>query len=621
MKKILISTIFVLSCLTISAQLKVDSEEGVDTYVTTSITRAADGSDKQRTSVPSTMISGLNSMTSINFTSDGINDNSSTDVTAQSTIYDEFEESEKMEDSYIDKTPSYINYIKNIGREKTYEVPSPDVDFLLKEDASNIVKEKPYRYGKAIDISLSLNDGIWTEVKDGRVWTLSITSEGALSLDFLISNLVLPTGGRLDVIGDDGIAWDPIISYTCSEGSNINTQIVYGDKATFYLFEPSKSYGKSSLIISKVVYGYRSVFEQSRTGSCERNVACYPEYEELSKGVLLFYGVNPGYSGSGALVMNTNGDFKPYILTAYHNLDSNEDGVLSSTEIANCANGTFIFNHKYDGCVGNHLLLFNGDYYHGATYKSGWNGTDFALLQLSNDSIKYNSNIRWLGWDRRNVVPTSGACIHHPLTSDMKISIIDSSFASSDYESSGIYNHWKVDFSDGIIKFGSSGGPLFNQDMRIVGTIHGGHTSGDPCDWTEGWCGKFSDSWNGGGTSSTRLKDWLDPLNLGSATLDTAHPLPYYISGETVPCGVPQYRVMNLIPGDRVTWSWKSSTSVSLYQDSPSYNWCSFIAPASYFSNTLVATVTNSGDTVKVLEKNLTRVQTFQGLTTRLQRH
>ena len=29
---------------------------------------------------------------------------------------------------------------------------------------------------------------------------------------------------------------------------------------------------------------------------------------------------------------------------------------------------------------------------------------------------------------------------------------------------------------------------------------------------------KFSVSWNGGGTSATRLKDWLDPLNSGKVT-------------------------------------------------------------------------------------------------------
>ena len=32
--------------------------------------------------------------------------------------------------------------------------------------------------------------------------------------------------------------------------------------------------------------------------------------------------------------------------------------------------------------------------------------------------------------------------------------------------------------------------------------------------------GKLAVSWNGGGTSATRLKDWLDPVNTGALSMN-----------------------------------------------------------------------------------------------------
>ena len=53
----------------------------------------------------------------------------------------------------------------------------------------------------------------------------------------------------------------------------------------------------------------------------------------------------------------------------------------------------------------------------------------------------------------------------------------------------------------------------------MVGQLEGGFSS---CtSQTSDWYGRFSVSWEGGGSPSTRLRDWLDPGSTGALTVDT----------------------------------------------------------------------------------------------------
>ena len=67
------------------------------------------------------------------------------------------------------------------------------------------------------------------------------------------------------------------------------------------------------------------------------------------------------------------------------------------------------------------------------------------------------------------------------------------------------------------------GSPLFDQDGRIIGQLFGGSAacSGTVDNGTLDYYGRLATSWNGAGTSNTRLKDWLDPQNSDSDTMDS----------------------------------------------------------------------------------------------------
>jgi hypothetical protein len=82
-------------------------------------------------------------------------------------------------------------------------------------------------------------------------------------------------------------------------------------------------------------------------------------------------------------------------------------------------------------------------------------------------------------------------------------------------------------WDEGTTEPGSSGCPLFDPDAHIVGQLHGG--SADCGNALSDWFGLFSRSWSGGGSSTTRLSNWLDPCGTAPTTLDGKNPsLPSY---------------------------------------------------------------------------------------------
>ncbi len=120
------------------------------------------------------------------------------------------------------------------------------------------------------------------------------------------------------------------------------------------------------------------------------------------------------------------------------------------------------------------------------------------------------------GWSRSTSPATQATGIHHPSGDAKKISRDDSGTINGSQWGS---NHWRVpSWDQGVTEGGSSGSPLFDQNSRIIGQLHGGESSCTLRTWDE--YGKLDVSWIGGGTAATRLRDWLDPQSLLPTTLD-----------------------------------------------------------------------------------------------------
>jgi PKD repeat protein len=117
-----------------------------------------------------------------------------------------------------------------------------------------------------------------------------------------------------------------------------------------------------------------------------------------------------------------------------------------------------------------------------------------------------------------------GMGIHHP-SGDIKKICLDSNALSAATWSSA--QCWRVANWDlGVTEPGSSGSPLFDRNKRVVGQLYGGSAacSGTNDNNQPDYYGRFSVSWTGGGTNSTRLSNWLDPTNTGATVVDGYNP-------------------------------------------------------------------------------------------------
>ena len=134
-----------------------------------------------------------------------------------------------------------------------------------------------------------------------------------------------------------------------------------------------------------------------------------------------------------------------------------------------------------------------------------------------------NSNISlyFLGWDISTTAASSGAGIHHPRRSPKKISLTNSvvnrssSFTTTDGITYPANNFWRAEFYSGTTEPGSSGSPLLNQNNRVVGQALSSTIACPPNAFTT--YGRFDKSWDQGSSSSTRLRDHLDPSNSTSS--------------------------------------------------------------------------------------------------------
>ncbi len=468
--------------------------------------------------------------------------------------------------------------------------------------------------GKGFDVNLTLSDGEWREVKDGREWSIVISSAGAYTLNFVLDQFRLPSGGYLEIVSkDERLCFGPVRQKDIPQNGHFLTSLIPGDEASIYLFEPEDHKGESSLVISRVVHGVGDWTRDDLinhylgvSDSCNVNVACESDYNYESNAVCLIIGPNGDYNFTGALVMDSDKSLEPYVLTAFHCLDTDNNGILSNQEKAATQEMAFFFGWKYAMCDLNIYPIMS--LYQGATFKSAWKNTDFALLKL-NDDLSDNPYLTWLGWDRSGNTPTSGACIHHPKGDIMKISIEDDYLLSSGYEGNYQNCYWYASFDEGITQTGSSGAPLLNGSKKLVGQLHGG--SGDetaPCEQTDAFCGKFSKSWDGGGTPDTRLKDWLNPTNNLNTTTNSGDVVSCMeIDGSAIPCGLTTYRIKELPSEFSVIWSWKFATPTLPITVDPTNPFACTVnrSDTAYFHNTLVATISQNGVERKRAEKAL----------------
>ncbi len=216
---------------------------------------------------------------------------------------------------------------------------------------------------------------------------------------------------------------------------------------------------------------------------------------------------------TGSLINNVRYNRRPFILTANHCLDSQEDAEATVA----------IFNYEVTECDGNELKYENQQSVSGANLIATTpeiDQLDFSLIELS-ESIPLNYKPYYAGWSLRSKNIRQAVTIHHPEGDVKKISI-DSNAVESESFPGELYNdtsHWLVnEWEVGTTQEGSSGSPLFNQNKRIIGDLSGGRADCD--DPVDDYFAKFTRSWDDFGIAEYQLKAWLDPDSTSFKFLD-----------------------------------------------------------------------------------------------------
>jgi hypothetical protein len=396
-------------------------------------------------------------------------------------------------------------------------MPKVNVKQLLAEDSlDEINKDLPWRFGENIPVSFDLNNsGTWDILPNGdKIWRLGIKCPGAFTINLTFDNYHLPPGAKLFVYNIDRT--DVIGAFTDFNNrpdSAFATTLVKGEEIVIEYNEQLSPSFHGELHLNKVTHGYRDAFGYiksfGQSGSCNNNVHC-PEaagWQNQVRSACMLVTNGNGFC-SGSLVNNTSQDGTPYILTANHCYSNPSTWVFwFNWESSTCQNPTS--SPPYNSISG-------------ATLKAKYSDSDFCLVQMSSTPPS-DFNVYYAGWNRADTAATSGAGIHHPSGDIKKISYSNSPFSSDTWSGTPPDSHWRVDWSDGVTEPGSSGSPIFDQYLHVVGQLHGGPSA---CGGSQLWdfYGKFAMSWAHGTTSSTRLMDWLDPTNIAGDTLNGFDP-------------------------------------------------------------------------------------------------
>lgn len=430
-----------------------------------------------------------------------------------------------------------------------HELPAIDVAKEMSKSSHVTTKGKPLQYAVSTEVNnVSVKNGVgiggqWDQLKDGSwIWRFEVYAQNALSLDFGLYDFYMPPTAELSFYDWSGdLAKGPFTDRKNKPHKQLWPGTIIGDNVTVELTVADKYKPYVSFSIKNINRGFRSIWDDVnfipkmgqqkfwktsdevvgvKSGSCNVDVVCDDGdgWRDQIRSVARYTAPLGGCTGQ--MVNNTANNGKPLFLTANH------CGFNSS----NAASINIWWNYESNMCrtpgstaSGTEISIsdFN-DTQSGATFLASYAEYDFALLELD-DLPDAAHVVFYTGWDRSDVAPNSVVAIHHPQGHAKRISFEnDPTSIISNAPIVGavpaIDSHIRVaDWDIGTTEGGSSGGGLWNSDKLLVGQLQGG---GAACGNNDSdYFGRLSKSWEGGGTPSTRLKDWLDPNNTSVQTL------------------------------------------------------------------------------------------------------
>ena len=441
----------------------------------------------------------------------------------------------------------------------------PDTASLARYNTDN---PTPLRYAILEDVDLNLKEcATKTILTDGgTIWQYRINSPAGKSLQVIFSKYLVPEGAQLYLYNDD---------YSTVRGAytklNITQNLMFvtgdfpGDYVIIEYYEPAMVEFEGEIIIGSVGQAYIDILspksgnvdEDGFIGiNCDEGVSL-----QYQKHAVCKYSFNDGqysYLCTGSLINTVSNDGTPYFLTAAHCISTDSE---ASTIVA-------YFNYEEAACTD--VILDPSQTLSGSSLKTTGSHSDYTLLEFTN-LVPSSYKPYFAGWDAGETPPENSSCIHHPGGGTKKIAVdydpAESVERDLTWEEGGLSpagSHWAVKYDEGTTAGGSSGAPLFDQNQRITGQLHGGSTTD--------FFGKLSYSWLHPGSSYSSLKSFLDPGSTGVESIDGYYPEdnlpdPQFLSHFSKVCTDAPIELSGFSAFEPLEWSWSFNPSTVDYHD------------------------------------------------------
>jgi hypothetical protein len=347
--------------------------------------------------------------------------------------------------------------------------------------------------------SVPVSGGLLERSADGNlVWTASFSSTGAGALRLYIRQARLPAGSRVYVYGENGEVQGPYDFAAGTRPEGFWTNTIFSDRIFLEAQLPARAtpeeIGKAILLVGAVVHLEHPDFAPSATGKATvrpKSDACFidrscvsvsefPNVEQATRaiGQLTFVDGGSSYVCSGGLMNTTTGSSVPYLLTANHCFTTQDSATSLEAfwqyRTATC-NGAYPDESLFPRTLGSTLLAT------GAAPSS-----DFTFVRLAQDPP---DDSVLLGWTTADVSRAGGMMLYrlsyaggNPLiyTKEQVTATPTPERCSDAPQSAFIYSKDVAGGTGG----GSSGSPLYLEDLRVVGQEFGscGSNPDDNCD-------------------------------------------------------------------------------------------------------------------------------------------
>ncbi len=368
-------------------------------------------------------------------------------------------------------------------------LPAIDNDSLANIADTRALKQGYYKgkyFGKVIKQKLDIiNDGEYTELEDGtRIWLLKIHSPTAFGMQFFFEKFMIPKGGKLFIYNEDkSMQLGAFSDKNCRSNLKFGTQPILGNTVFIEYSEFPTCKSEGIIEIGEIVHVFNeSVYQGPWAGnydnSCLVNVSCSlgTGWEKEAKSVCLILAKDRNsewVSLCTGTLLNNNGTSsrRPLILTARHCGDGMR-GLNLTTEVMDWV---FMFNHQTSDCNDDGASIpkkisTNSVYGCHALDQSSDTDLDYLLLETYASKTQIERfNVAYAGWDSReaNGATSFGAYSIHHISGDVKKISKDNGYPVSENQ------YWRLTFDQGTVHYGSSGAPVFNNQHRIIGIVHG----------------------------------------------------------------------------------------------------------------------------------------------------